>query len=126
MVDVIIALAVIYVGLLLVGVFLALVGLAFGLLGVGMRGAFSLLEFASEQGFIGIAVYFACWFFMFPLMLIASVIVGKIANMEEHISSTTSPPSSETLAAQWAEEDRRYEEHKQKLIDQHSPDDSSK
>ena len=29
-------------------------------------GAGSLFRWASEQGFIGAAVYFACWIFLFP------------------------------------------------------------
>ena len=39
-------------------------------------GAGSLFRWASEQGFIGVAVYFACWIFLFPFMLAAHVIVG--------------------------------------------------
>jgi hypothetical protein len=39
-------------------------------------GAGSLFRWASEQGFIGVAVYFACWIFLFPFMLAACVIVG--------------------------------------------------
>lgn len=29
----------------------------------------NLFEWASEQGFIGVAVYLACWVFMFPVMV---------------------------------------------------------
>jgi len=114
----IVALIVILGGLIVVGVLIGLVGLALGLVGTGINGALRLLAFASEQGFIGIAVYAACWFFMLPLMLIASVIVGMIASgTEEQISSATSPPSPEAQAAQWQEEDRQYPEQKQKLIE---------
>ena len=41
-------------------------------------GAVGLFEWASEQGFVGVAAYFACWFFMFPLMIVACIIVGAI------------------------------------------------
>lgn len=41
-------------------------------------GATLLLAWASSQGFIGVAVYFALWIFAFPLMLIASIITGLI------------------------------------------------
>lgn len=51
------------------GVAILLIGLAFGLLATGLVGAVFLFAFAGEQGFIGVAVYFACWIFMFPLML---------------------------------------------------------
>ena len=41
-------------------------------------GAIFLFAFASEQGFIGLAVYIACWVFFFPVMLIICIIVGII------------------------------------------------
>ena len=42
-------------------------------------GATLLLAWASSQGFIGVAVYFALWIFAFPFMLIASIITGLIS-----------------------------------------------
>ncbi|HAB37477.1 MAG TPA: hypothetical protein DCE52_05685 [Rhodobacteraceae bacterium] len=42
-------------------------------------GATLLLAWASSQGFIGVAIYFALWIFAFPLMLIASIITGLIS-----------------------------------------------
>jgi len=39
-------------------------------------GAVFLFSWAGEQGFIGVAIYFACWFFLFPVMLVASIISG--------------------------------------------------
>jgi len=59
-----------------------LIGLAFGLFGITAIGAVILFDFATEQGFVGLAVYFACWFFMLPLMLIVCVIVGLLAARE--------------------------------------------
>jgi uncharacterized membrane protein len=41
-------------------------------------GAFFLFSWAAEQGFIGVAAYFACWIFLFPFMLTASVITGAV------------------------------------------------
>jgi len=41
-------------------------------------GATLLLAWASSQGFIGVAIYFALWIFAFPLMLIASIITVNI------------------------------------------------
>ena len=41
-------------------------------------GAFFLFYWAGEQGFIGVAAYFACWIFLFPFMLTASVITGAV------------------------------------------------
>lgn len=43
-------------------------------------GAAFLFAYAGEQGFIGFAVYIACWVFMFPVMLIVSLIVGILNN----------------------------------------------
>ena len=37
-----------------------------------------LLTFASEQGFVGLAVLVACWVFMFPVMLVISGIIGFV------------------------------------------------
>jgi len=39
-------------------------------------GAISLFALAGESGFMGFAVYFVCWVFLFPMMLISSIIVG--------------------------------------------------
>ena len=46
-------------------------------------GAGSLFRWASEQGFIGVAVYFACWIFLFPFMLAACVIVGAMISRSD-------------------------------------------
>ncbi|WP_443636110.1 hypothetical protein [Candidatus Njordibacter sp. Uisw_058] len=46
-------------------------------------GAGSLFRWASEQGFIGAAVYFACWIFLFPFMLAACVIVGAMVSRSD-------------------------------------------
>jgi hypothetical protein len=112
----------------LVGVLL-LLGLAFALLvagvkgalrtiGYGFAGAIQIFSFAAEQGFLGIAAYVACWVFMAPVMLVASVIVGFMWAKD----STTEPsprPLGVTRGAQmamWAEEDRRYEQLRQQRI----------
>lgn len=42
-------------------------------------GAVAILGFASEQGFIGVTVYILLWVFLFPVMLIISIIVGIVA-----------------------------------------------
>ena len=41
-------------------------------------GAAKLFVFACEQGFIGLAAYFACWVFLLPAMLIGSFVVGVV------------------------------------------------
>ncbi len=51
-------------------------GLALSLLMLAFAGALVLLAFATEQGFIGLAAYIACWVFLFPVMLVLSIIVG--------------------------------------------------
>jgi hypothetical protein len=59
-------------------VLLVLVGLfvAFYLIKALFIGAIFLFAWAGEQGFIGVAVYFACWIFLFPVMLGASILSG--------------------------------------------------
>ncbi len=52
--------------------------ISFFLIKYMIRGAIILFAWAGEQGFIGLAVYFACWFFMLPLMGVVSIVVGAI------------------------------------------------
>ena len=33
---------------------------------------------AGEQGFVGLAVYFACWVFLAPVMIVGSIIFGAM------------------------------------------------
>lgn len=55
--------------------------LGFLLLKWTLAGALLILGFAGIQGFLGLAAYIACWVFLFPIMLTASVIVGFFAAM---------------------------------------------
>lgn len=71
---------VLFIGVIILGA-LALL-LAFWLIRLGLVGAIFLLGFAAEQGFVGLAVYVACWVFLFPVMIIACLIVGYMARNE--------------------------------------------
>ena len=42
-------------------------------------GATILFAWACESGFIGAAAYFACWFFLFPIMFVACILVGLMS-----------------------------------------------
>lgn len=42
-----------------------------------------LFAMAGEQGFIGLAVFVACWVFMFPVMLGITAIVGLIITFKQ-------------------------------------------
>ena len=64
----------IIVGLIIVGLVLLCLVLWVGK--IILIGAGGLFYWASEQGFLGIAAYFACWIFLFPFMLIACAIYG--------------------------------------------------
>ncbi|MCK5100956.1 MAG: hypothetical protein KAR45_22795 [Desulfobacteraceae bacterium] len=66
--------------LIILVVIASVLGLAFFLLKYIFLGAVSLFVFAGESNFLGLAAYFACWVFMFPLMLIASIIIGVIVS----------------------------------------------
>jgi hypothetical protein len=61
-----------------VAVFIALIAIWIGyiILGTAFFGALGLFVVASEQKFVGIAVYTACWFILFPAMVIASLAFG--------------------------------------------------
>ena len=50
-------------------------------------GAIFLLAWAGEQGFIGIAAYFACWIFIFPFMLAACIITGAVVSRSDQPNS---------------------------------------
>ena len=67
--------------LVLAGLFV--LWLAFKLFVWALRGALHLLALASDQGFIGLAVYIACWVFFFPVMLAIAIIVGVVARSAE-------------------------------------------
>ena len=49
-----------------------------GLVGLAslVLGAVAIFAFAGEQGFIGIAVYVACWVFLGPIIATISVLIG--------------------------------------------------
>ena len=113
------AVTVLLVGVVIIGA-LALLGvalrLALRIIGRGITGAFLLFAFAAEQGFIGIAVYFACWVFILPVMLILSLVVGFVVASSDGASASQPRPRASD-EARWQEEDRRYEEHRLKLVE---------
>ena len=84
--------------------------------------AANLFSWASEQGFIGVAVYIACWVFMFPVMVVICIggaIFGWMIDNQNHADLET--PSSSIARGKvererWAKEDRRYEAAKAALI----------
>jgi hypothetical protein len=63
--------------LIVAGIIVLFVGII--LLYLLFIGAVNLLAWAGESGFIGVAIYFACWVFMFPLMIVGSIISGALA-----------------------------------------------
>ena len=77
---------------------LLLIGLALRLLVFAFVGAAHLFAIAAAQEFIGLAVYFACWVFMFPLMLVVCIILGffsyKADKLEQSSQKTITATSS--------------------------------
>jgi len=59
------------------------IAIIFSLFGFAFAGALHLLAYASEQGFVGIAVYIACWVFMLPVMLGVCIIIGWLQSRNE-------------------------------------------
>jgi len=76
------------IGLVIMG--LLAVWLVLSLLSLGVLGAIVIFAFAAAQGFVGIISFVAAWVFLFPVMAIASFIVGFIAWLAE-------PPSEERI-----------------------------
>lgn len=64
---------------LLGGLGAGIIALAIYLSVLMARGVAALWELAITQGFLGFAAFLACWVFMFPVMVVVSVLVG-IAN----------------------------------------------
>lgn len=107
--------------ILIVAVVLALLALAVvlliwavRLLGDALVVAAHLFEWASGQGFIGVAVYIACWVFMFPVMLVVCVVMALFARSVVKANELQGPdpdePRDEAEAQEWEEWDRRYRE----------------
>ena len=69
--------------LLLVLLALLVLAIAIVLFKYLVVGAVTVFAWASEQGFIGAAVYFACWIFLFPFMLAACVIAGAVISRSD-------------------------------------------
>lgn len=69
--------------LVLVGVGIIALLIAIYLIKYIFIGAVFLFAWAGEQGFIGAAAYFACWIFLFPFMLAASVITGAVISWSD-------------------------------------------
>ena len=59
-------------GLLALALFAILLKLAF-------NGAIILFAWAGDSGFVGVAAYVACWFFLFPIMLAGCIIAGVVS-----------------------------------------------
>jgi hypothetical protein len=61
-----------------IAVFIALISIwiCYIILGTAFFGALGLFVVASKQKFVGIAVYTACWFILFPVMVVASLAFG--------------------------------------------------
>ena len=72
--------------LLIVGAAIALV-VAFWLICIAFVGAVALFVAAAEQGFVGVAIYIACWVFLFPAMLILCVVIGLFAALTKETTA---------------------------------------
>lgn len=88
--------------------------------------AWILFLWASEQGFIGVAVYTACWVFLFPVMVgictvgaylgwFADKIIA-INDKELEAIGDANRPRDKVEERQWEEEDKRYRATKEKLL----------
>lgn len=106
---------------------LAIFYIALKLIGYAIVGFLWLFAWAAAQGFVGIAVFIACWVFMLPVMAVLSVIVGFFTWRSEAdaddqyndnlMTINSEPLSAEELDEKWKAEDRRYEEAKAKIVE---------
>lgn len=84
-----------------------------------------LFEWAAKQGFIGVAVYIACWVFMFPVMIGICVVLGVMGSWGEREAQAQAKknhsqmikdfgpnaPVNDKQKKDWEKADRKYEEH---------------
>ena len=85
-----------------------------------------LFDWAAEQGFIGVAVYIACWVFMFPVMVTICIVgacLGWFVDKQDTIYDKeleafrdANSPRDKSEEGRWEEEDKRYEDAKAKLL----------
>jgi len=103
---------------IVIGLLVLAVNFVVKLVGRAILGAIKLLGFASEQGFIGVAAYIACWVFMLPVMIVLSVVVGFFVPINDDPEKTIYhvQRSQTELEARWEAEDRLYEEARQKRL----------
>ena len=64
-------------------------------------GAIVLFHWAAEQAFLGVIAYAAAWVFLFPLMLVASLVVGILAG--RFFSVLDAESRQERAAQRWRE-----------------------
>jgi hypothetical protein len=115
---------------------LAIIAIAIGVLISSFTVALLLFAWAAGQGFIGVAAYFACWIFMFPVMLGVCLIGGTIGFFTTVLpgmvgewwrgmfprdqtpahSWLTEEDEEEQRLLRWPNEDEEYEKAKNKLI----------
>ena len=101
-------------------VLLVLLWLGFHLLMRAFRVALALFGWATaEHGFVGAAIYFACWAFMFPVM-VAVCLIGALfwSSFSDEEGDEVGPntPRNEDEARLWAEEDERHEQARRKHL----------
>lgn len=60
-------------GLIVLGI---VVPIGLWLISALFAGGGVILAYAIQQGFLGVAVFIACWVFMLPVMLVVSLLVG--------------------------------------------------
>lgn len=46
-----------------------------------VHGAVVLFGSAARSGFVGIAVYVACWVFLAPVMIVGSIVIGGLRKL---------------------------------------------
>ena len=104
------------VAMVALGVGLALLAVALSLFARMVVIAGLLFAWASDQGFVGVAAYVACWVFMFPIMVAVCLIGAMFYSFDEGGAPTQIALSEDQQREKWAEEDRRYEEAKRKRL----------
>ena len=112
------------VAVVALGVGLALLALAFSLFARMVVIAGLLFAWASDQGFVGIAAYVACWVFMFPIMVAVCLIGALFYSFDEEPEPSPISFSDDWKRERehWERKDREYEEAKRKLLAVHDPE----
>ena len=98
--------------------FLLVFWLAFAVFVRAFAVAAFFFGWASELGFLGVVLYFACWMFMFPVMLVVCLIGAILGwgTLREELDVGPNSPIDAEEARRWQVENEQFEQVERKRL----------